>query len=174
MLKKATQLISNFTQCLNPFRTRYPVVDGWKKSYLFNPHPKFSESHWYNKNRHPWSDDEIEDLMKEYFEFTEIQPVKTRILAVMYEPQEDTKMVYPTITTSHYWKMARLLRMGTDAFDSKIFPNGAPATYGDYFIFNSSGVQPIKLRNGKQLLIMHDSNIIVSVPHPQHIIRAPK
>lgn len=148
------------------YEIMYPFVD---KDYHGGVHHKLdyvSDDHWKNKNRHEWSEEDIEKLMIENFGSDAFSPAQHWLVLAEYNPSEDSIIVEDNMSTAHWWNLGKIINMGPCAFDSKTFPMGATATIGDYVVFNGNGVKRTKFPIGN-MLWLHDTDVFGIVKDPK-------
>lgn len=118
----------------------YPKMLTDEYNSLFNQVPFYPKDSWHQKNRHVWTEEEIEKLYSEYFPLKEGQNssevASVFLLLVEYDSREATSYIKNAPDPVDLWHIGRIIKIGSQAFASNKFPLGATATYGDWVRFN--------------------------------------
>ena len=152
----------------------YPVYNKEVKNYLFEPRPDYPVDHWVNRNRRPWTEEDIHVLALMAFGVDEYIPCKMYMAVEEIDLKDSSRFHIIDTDTTMYdkWCIGRIIRLGYECFDTQEFPpeaGGATATIGDYIKFNPMNVTRTKFPKGN-LLTMKDVNITGIIESPRNCV----
>lgn len=140
----------------------------YSQKSLYEPVPWINPNHWINKNRHPWSDAEKDNLYyKEMGDF-EIDIRNCDLLVTNFNPNDVTLIKkYGKDSTKIY--CGQVIKIGGLAFDKATFPLGASCTYNDWVEFPVTHAEYSIVRDKLFWRVM-DNDIIGLIKHPSDIL----
>jgi len=158
--------LEHLTQFYNRTGIIFPRLIMDETSSLFRPKPGFPLNHWKNLNRRVWTFDEISKMSIEEFGCDIIEPENIRIHLLEYDIGQAKPYQSTEDNPIDTWSIGKVMKIGTLAFDSSKFPDGATATYGDWVHFSPINVKRTKFENGARLLTIDDISIIGTIESP--------
>lgn len=139
-------------------------------NYLYEPLPNYPKDHYANRNRRPWPQEEVTKLILEEFGVDIIRPQQHYLLLKEYKPNKDgekiSSILIPAQSLEDRWHVGLIVAMGPLAFDHKYFPTGAPATFGDWVVYNRVDTLRVDTRKNGAYLFVQDKNVINFATYP--------
>jgi hypothetical protein len=152
---------------MNTYNNIYPVIDRENGVGIHSPLPYFPKENWRNKNRRPYSLEELENLMNETFDCGGFHPAKDVIALLEFEPGDHQVGVKHSINPmSHFWDMGQVVAMGDACFDKLTFDTGPTCTYNDYVAFENAHKKRIRFKRGKYMILIKDIHALGTIEDP--------
>ena len=180
-LKNAIQLIDrygiqplfNYKEQILPASAYKGILPFSPSNYTEEPVPTYPKDHYVNANRRPWSFEEREELIASTFGAPIVHPCGVKIFI---EKVREVEMIKFQSQVSHgfeeEWEIGKIIAMGPCAWDHLKYPMGAKATLNDYVIYNKTGTYVQKLRDGVEVVIAEDWNVMSNLIDPISLMEA--
>lgn len=171
--KYGIQPLFNYKEQILPASAYKGILPFSPSNYTEEPVPTYPKDHYINANRRPWSFEEREELIASTFGEALAHPCGVKIFI---EKVREVDMIKFQSQVSHgfeeEWEIGKIIAMGTSAWDHLKYPMGAKATLNDYVVYNKSGTFVQKLREGVEVVIAEDWNVMVTVMCPIKLMEA--
>jgi hypothetical protein len=161
----------NYAEQVSPVLSHKGKIRFSPSNYLFEPHPSYPVDSFENKNRHPWSYEEIKKLQEEALGAYVITPTGYQVLLLELPDMETINGITRnrSYDLGQVWSIGKIIGMGESCFDHYKFPFGARATFNDWVFYKKAETTRIDMRKGA-LLTVTDCSIQSLAPDLDKLI----
>ncbi len=133
------------------------------------PLPDIPKDHWENKNRHVWTQEQIDKLWRDEVGLFEFNINGCDVLIKPFDRNEKATLFHHEKVELDKLYCGKVIKIGRLAFDLACFPKGATCTYGDYVLFSIAECERVDI-GFQTFFMLNDLEIAGVVKDPFSVV----